>query len=578
MKQLTFSLLLITLFLCFSCNITPKTNESKPIKNELSKEEEKPLVALCQLWGFLKYHHPDVAAGNYDWDKELTSKISEIQNAKNEADWKEILDNWIDSLPTVPENSNKQLPDKEITQKPNYGELFNPEYFFPETIEKIKFILDNAIISKSHYINVESRGGLMTITNEPYNDMTLYPDLSIRLLALFRYWNIVNYFFPYRELCDQQWSDVLVTMLPDFVYAKDVEQYLMCCLKLVTKIDDSHGFFNSNNILFGLKMGMLNVPFETRFIENKLVITQFVNDDEYIKGNLEIGDIITAINGEPVDSVVKRLLPITPASNYAVKLRQIALKILNGNETSVHLTVLKDNTSTDIKVPRFDTRRSQIFNRSNPQPDSEGYRVLDNNIGYVLPSSCKKENRETGIKLVFNNTKGVIIDMRCYPSDYVSLSFLKHLKHSTMKFSLASYANISFPGYFFIANGGSSPIIKRDEQQNLYTNPIVVIVNEVTQSQAEDNVLGFQLAPNVKVIGSTTAGADGNVTFFNFPCGTKTYMTGLGVYYPDGSNLQRCGVKIDEFIEPTINGIKNGRDELLERAIEIIEESTTSKI
>ena len=100
------------------------------------------------------------------------------------------------------------------------------------------------------------------------------------------------------------------------------------------------------------------------------------------------------------------------------------------------------------------------------------------------------------------------------------------------------------------------------------------MVNEFTQSQAEDNVLGFQLAPNVTVIGSTTAGADGRVVDFNLPGGITTSMTGLGVYYPDGSNLQRCGVHIDEVINPTIEGIKKGKDEALERAIEMIEKDS----
>ena len=103
--------------------------------------------------------------------------------------------------------------------------------------------------------------------------------------------------------------------------------------------------------------------------------------------------------------------------------------------------------------------------------------------------------------------------------------------------------------------------------------PVFSLVNQRTQSQAEDVALGFQLATNVTVIGSTTAGADGAVTKFSLPGGIVTYMSGRGVYYPDGTDLQRKGVKIDEYIEPTIAGIKAGRDEVLERAIEIIEES-----
>lgn len=110
-------------------------------------------------------------------------------------------------------------------------------------------------------------------------------------------------------------------------------------------------------------------------------------------------------------------------------------------------------------------------------------------------------------------------------------------------------------------------------QENPYKKKIVVIVNEKTQSAAEDNVLGFQLAENVTVIGTPTAGANGAITKFNLPGNITTYMSGRGVYYPDRTNLQRTGVKIDEIINPTINGIKEGRDILLERAIEIIEET-----
>lgn len=84
----------------------------------------------------------------------------------------------------------------------------------------------------------------------------------------------------------------------------------------------------------------------------------------------------------------------------------------------------------------------------------------------------------------------------------------------------------------------------------------------------------FQLAPNVTVIGSTTAGADGKVVNYNLPGGISTYMTGLGVYYPDGSNLQRCGVHIDEVINPTLEGIKKGKNEVLQKALEIIEKDS----
>ncbi len=98
----------------------------------------------------------------------------------------------------------------------------------------------------------------------------------------------------------------------------------------------------------------------------------------------------------------------------------------------------------------------------------------------------------------------------------------------------------------------------------------MIIVNETTQSQAEYTTMAFRVAPNVKVIGSTTAGADGNVSQFNLPGGITTMISGLGVYYPDGKETQRVGIIPDIEVKPSIKGIKDGKDELLEKAREII--------
>ena len=89
-------------------------------------------------------------------------------------------------------------------------------------------------------------------------------------------------------------------------------------------------------------------------------------------------------------------------------------------------------------------------------------------------------------------------------------------------------------------------------------------------SQAEYTTMVLQANPRTMVIGSQTNGADGNVSFVQLPGGSRTSFSGMGVYYPDGGQTQRIGVRIDEIVEPTIEGVKAGRDEVLERAIEII--------
>ena len=47
-------------------------------------------------------------------------------------------------------------------------------------------------------------------------------------------------------------------------------------------------------------------------------------------------------------------------------------------------------------------------------------------------------------------------------------------------------------------------------------------------------------------------------------------ISGIGVYYPDGKETQRIGMIPDIVIKPTIKGIKQDSDELIEKAIELI--------
>ena len=81
----------------------------------------------------------------------------------------------------------------------------------------------------------------------------------------------------------------------------------------------------------------------------------------------------------------------------------------------------------------------------------------------------------------------------------------------------------------------------------------------------------FKTIKNSTFIGSQTAGADGAGAVFDIINGIETEMTGVGFYYPNRKEVQRIGIIPDIKVKPTIDGIKNGKDELLERAILFIE-------
>lgn len=92
-------------------------------------------------------------------------------------------------------------------------------------------------------------------------------------------------------------------------------------------------------------------------------------------------------------------------------------------------------------------------------------------------------------------------------------------------------------------------------------------MDEVSQSQAEYTAMAFRTASGAIVAGSTTAGADGNVSQIPLFFGMPALISGIGVFYPDRTPTQRVGIVPDVEVHPTIAGIREGRDEVLEAGV-----------
>ena len=192
------------------------------------------------------------------------------------------------------------------------------------------------------------------------------------------------------------------------------------------------------------------------------------------------------------------------------------------------------------------------------------YKRLGNDIGYVTLASIQAEDIPK-IREEFMDTRGIIIDIRNYPSTFVPFSLGSYFVSSTTPFVKFTHGNIDNPGEFYFAK-----TLKIPSKGKTYKGKLIVLVNELSQSQAEYTAMAFRAGDNTTIIGSTTAGADGNVSTIMLPGGLRTMISGIGVYYPNGDETQRTGIIPDIEVRPTIEGIRENRDELLEKAIEII--------
>jgi hypothetical protein len=536
----------------------------------ISKKRVEYLNLLGQLWGFLKYYHPSIAKGEHNWDNELFRILPSVLKSRSNYQVSVLLERWVDRLgkPPVCKKCEPISKIKNVTNLPDYGNLFNNQVFSKNLTNKLRYLVANRNTGNHYYVELDTlAANNPQFTHErPYAKM-IYPDAGYRLLALFRYWSMINYFYPNRELVKQGWSNLLPIYIQKFIRDKNKTAYARTIVELITCINDSHAFIQSD--VFETFKGKYRLPFQARFIENKLVVTGYYKDTLDVRQKFKIGDIIATINGEPVNKLVNKYLLLTPASNYPGKLRDLPGNyLLRGNNPLFTIKLLRNNQLVAIKMKAIELSKTNFYVLDwNINPQKPAYSLLNKNIGYLFPGNYKVSELPA-IKNEFKSTKGIIVDLRCYPSDELVFTMGNYLKPYSSPFVKFTAGSVNYPGMFYSTLEGNG-----ENNSEHYKGKVVVIVNELTQSNAEFVTMAFQTAPNVTVIGSTTAGADGNISQIVLPGGFTTFISGLGVYYPDGICAQQKGVKINYVVKPTIKGIKAGRDELLEKAKKIINEN-----
>jgi C-terminal processing protease CtpA/Prc len=529
---------------------------------KLNEQKINDLELLGRLWGFLKYHHPAIAIGNYNWDYELFRIFPEYLKATGIAQRDEILLRWIKKYGKISKKPWDETP-SDAFLKPDLTWI-DSSNMNPKLKEKVKEIYRNRYQDEHFYIEMVENVGNPTFLHENSYSNMLLPDTGFRLLALYRYWNMIQYFYPNKYLTDKNWNDVLKDYIPKFILAGTQLEYELAALKLIGELDDTHANLWGGRDKIDSLRGNWLAPVQVRFIENKLVVTDYYNRELQNTTGLKVGDIITYINGKSVKSIVDSVKEYYPASNEAARMRDIANDMLRSSNPTIQINYISSNQSKRKDLNLYD--RQNITQSLYKKDTMLCYKLLNNNIGYITLKSIRAEDIDK-IKSDFKNTKGIIIDIRNYPSYFVPFLLGSYFVSTNTPFVKFTNGNPNNSGEFTF-----TPSLEIPKPEETYQGKLVVIVNEDTQSQAEYTAMAFRAGDNTTIIGSQTAGADGNVSQIVLPGDMETWISGIGVYYPDGRETQRIGIVPDIVVKPTIKGIREGRDELLEKAIEIIKQ------
>ncbi len=532
--------------------------------NSLDSIQTVNLTALCKVWGLLKYYHPSVAKGNFDMDQELFKVTHKIYACKTKEEFNTILNQWIIGFGTIETCKKCKEPNgNTVVISPDFKWLTDETIFTADVIKALVFIKENPSLGNHYYIEKSKWIGNPKFKNEKGYTKLVNPDEGFRVLCLFRYWNMIQYFFPYKDIIGEDWNSIIPEFLPKFLKATDSLSYRLTALELIAQIHDTHAnIYNSRTI--EKYRGANYSPAQVKFIEDKAVVTGYFNNKLADTSLLQIGDIITKINAKTVEELIKNRQPISPASNYPTQLRNIARDLLRSNQTTLNIEINRNNKLLLIDIPLVKGNRLDLYKDFLGSSDT-CFKLLNSEVSYFNLGKIKTKYLPDLMKIAIK-TKGIIIDLRCYPSEFMVFEMAKYLLPFETPFVKFSSGNVDYPGYFeckeIVKNGHSN--------KEYYKGKVIIIINEITQSQAEYTTMALRTAPNAIVIGSTTAGADGDISAISLPGDIRTVISGLGVFYPDGKPTQRIGIIPNIELKPTIKGIKEGRDELIEKAIEVI--------
>lgn len=320
---------------------------------------------------------------------------------------------------------------------------------------------------------------------------------------------------------------------------------------MFAKIEDGHG------IVFGENMYYL--PIRTEYIENKIVITAS-NDS-----SLQRGDILHTIDGIPIMKVLKEKEKIVSGSPQLKRHRALNMLGSKLDLHRTHLVIERNGNEQNITVLNSE-HGSMFFNPIDERPYLyETIIEIEEGIYYINMANCT-ENEFEQKKDVLSNAKAVIYDQRGGPKldMYQIIPYLIDKPVSSPRWHVLQTI---YPDRKTVIYHKSNWDIYPEEP--LFKSKSIIINDPSVVSAGETTMSIIDYYNLATIVGESTGGCNGDMNTINMPCGYSACFTGMKVLKHDGSQLYLKGFEPDYPVNKTIQAVKEGRDEYLEKALEV---------
>ena len=381
---------------------------------------------------------------------------------------------------------------------------------------------------------------------------------STRLAGVALGWGVMQHFYPYFEVVNTDWKEALVVTLTKAAEDRDKIAYLDTLREMLAKLHDGHADVSNRSLATPSFL-----PLALEWAGNDLVV---VGSDSSVGDAVRIGDVVEAMDGRSAqdcyDQVSKWISAATDGWRRWKSIQRLMINL--PTEDPVRITLRRPEGLGYSIMPHRVKEMPVNVALQRPANGSEPARGI---AYFNLDGATTDELNRSMTKL--EAACGIIFDLRGYPSDG-AVELMSHLIDSP-----AASARWIVP---------ISRLPDREEvewldlerwslqpQSPRLKGRIAFLTDGRAISYAE-SILGivehYKLGD---IVGSTTAGTNGNVNPFTLPGGYIVSWTGMKVLKHDGSQHHGVGIAPTVPVVPTPAGIAAGRDEVLEKAVEVLQ-------
>ena len=573
------------------------------------------LVAFARLLGYVRHFHPsDEVAAVSDWDRPAVEGVRAAEAARDPADLARRLESWARPFGTTirvyPTDRPAPLPDA-LARAPEGDAFvvtwehqgFGPTgvlsgltegnvYLGHRSYKKLKdgrrpegtpdpaaaFRADlgggvSCLVPIAVYASTEGtvpKSGGPRPAAGPAGEKLSGNDRATRLAAVALGWNILQHFYPYFDVVESDWPGELRRALASAATDPDEVAFLETLRRMVAALHDGHGNVLVNG-RFELTIPPALIPLAWDWVEDKLVVTGVRKPDDPKAPATDVrpGDVVRSIDGVPAAAAMERAEQLVSSATTQWR-RSTALRLLAGRKPGQSVALELEGRDGRVREVRLEpVPRAGVPGGRMAEPRPEPISELKPGIHYIDIGRASDQAFTEALPRL-KEARGLIFDFRGYPKMNFT-TFFPHLTERRMTSQQWHIPIVTRPdhqGMTFLRGGEwdirpAEPYLKA---------PRVFLTGGGAISYAE-SCMGiiehYKLGP---IVGGPTAGTNGNVnTHTRLPGGYQIYWTGMKVLKHDGARHHGVGIRPTVPVERTIAGIAAGRDEVLEKAIAIIE-------